>query len=379
MAGDDGEKTEEPTEHKLQEARKKGQVFKSMEIISALQFAAMALTLAWSSAWGIRGLSSFTQDLYRSIAHLSFQSQDVWILWVHALELLAKLLLPVLGVAALTALILNILQTGIVFSTEPLNPTLEKISPIEGFKRMFSRKSLVELFKQLFKITIIGWVSYKIMRNSLDSLVNTVVWDLHQVLAFAKDLMFRIIWYISAAYLIMAVVDFLIQRKLFMRQMRMSIQELKDEFKDTEGDPHIKARMRQMQRQLLEQSMMRDVPNASAVVTNPTHLAIALKYEQGKAEAPVVVAKGERLVAQHIKELAEENQVPIIENVGLARALFESCQIGQLIPGNLYKAVAEVLAFVYRLKRRRELARKRSILRIREPLPREKSKTMKGR
>jgi flagellar biosynthetic protein FlhB len=366
MADDQGEKTEEPTEHKLQEARKKGQVFKSMEIISAFQFAAMAMVIAWTGSWASRNITSFTRGIYDLIPHLSFRQGDIWHLMLKTLMLFAKVILPLLVVAFITALLLNILQTGFVFSTTPLTPTWQKISPIEGFKRMFSRKSLLELFKQLFKLTIIGWVTYKIVRNSIITLSTMVVWSLHDSLFFVKSLIFKIIWYVTAAYIVLAVVDFLIQKKLFMMEMRMSIQELKDEFKDTEGDPHVKMKLRQLQRQMVQQAMMQKVPNATAVITNPTHLAVALEYEQGKMEAPVVVAKGERLVAQRIKEIAEENDIPVIENVGLARALFEACKVGQMIPGDLYKAVAEVLAFVYRLKKKKEMAKRRAILRIRD-------------
>ncbi|MCL4512720.1 MAG: flagellar biosynthesis protein FlhB [Candidatus Eremiobacteraeota bacterium] len=361
-----GEKTEEPTEHKLQEAKKKGQVFKSMEIISALQFAAMMLALAWAGEWGIRNLLSFTHNLYGQIPNLSFREGDVHRIILNVLMVAAKLVIPVLAVAFLTALLLNIAQIGFFFSAAPLTPSLQKISPIEGFKKIFSKKSLFEFIKQMIKVAVIGTVAYKVISNSMGTFKNLVAWNLRNILSFGLSLMFKLIWYVTAAYLVLAIIDYLIQKKLFMMEMKMSIKELKDEFKDTEGDPHVKAKMRQMQRQMVEQSMMQQVPNASAVITNPTHLAIAIQYEQGKMDAPVVLAKGERLIAEMIREIAEKNEVPIIENIGLARALFEACKVGQTIPGELYKAVAEVLAFVFRLKRKRELAKKRSILRMRE-------------
>lgn len=378
MAEDEGQKTEEPTEHKLQEARKKGQVFKSTEIISSIQFGIIALALAWAGAWGIRNLLFFTRNIYGIIPHLSFHSEDVWTLWMQVIGVMAKLLLPVFAAAFFAGLLLNLVQTGVVFSVQPLTPTLEKISPIEGFKRIFSRKSLVELFKQVFKITIIGWVAYKVIKSALVSFVNMVIWDFHHSVLFTKNLMFQIIWYVTAAYIAMAILDYVIQRKFFLMQMKMSIQELKDEFKDTEGDPQVKARMRQMQRQMVERSMMKEVPKASAVVTNPVHLAVALQYEQGKMDAPFVVAKGERLVAERIREVAEENHVPVIENVGLARALFEACKVGQTVPGELYKAVAEVLAFVYRLKHKQEIAKRRAILKVRNSRMSRKPKASAG-
>jgi len=366
MAGDDGEKTEDPTEHKLQEARKKGQVFKSTEIITSIQFAAMVVVFVWTGSWATRSLLYFTSDLYRGVRYLPFHSSDVWVMWMHVIGVFAKMLLPMMSVAVIAALLLNMVQTGLMFSAEPMNPTLQKISPLEGFKRILSRKSLMELFKQVFKLAIIGYVTYKILKDAISTLVWSVVWDFHKSAIFTKNMTMKIVWYVTLSYLALAILDYLIQRKFFMQQMRMSIQELKDEFKDTEGDPHVKARMRQSQRQMVEQSVAQDVPKASAVVTNPTHLAVAIRYEQGKMEAPVVLAKGERLLAQRIREVAEEHEVPVIENVGLARALFEACKVGQMIPGDMYKAVAEVLAFVFRLKRKRDLAKRRSILKVRE-------------
>lgn len=372
MAEEQGEKTEEPTEHKLSEARKKGQVFKSTEIVSSLQFAAMMLVLLWSGGWAIRSFMEFISHIWGTIPTLvPYTTSDVWKIWMGVILAMAKLLLPLLIAAVTTAVLLNLLQTGVVFSVQPMTPSFEKISPIQGFKRIFSRKSLMEFFKTLFKVIVISMVTYKITRNQYNTIASSITWDLTSSFHFATKLVFRIIWYVTAAYLALAILDFLVQRKFFMTDMRMSLQELKDEFKDTEGDPQVKARMRQMQRQAIEQSIRQNVPRASAVVTNPTHLAVALQYEQGKQEAPLVLAKGERLVAQQIKDVAISHDIPIVENAGLARTLFESCRVGDEIPGNLYKAVAEVLAFVYRLKKKKELAKKRAILRIRTyPEPR---------
>ena len=367
MADDQGEKTEEPTEHKLAEARKKGQIFKSTEIVSSLQFAAMMLVLSWTGGWAMRSFGAFVSDhVWGKISMLPpLTTTDVWIIFMGAIGAMAKLLLPVLLTAVIAAIILNMLQTGVIFSAQPMTPSFEKISPIAGFKRIFSRKSLMEFFKQMFKITVIGAVTYKIVRNEINTIVSTVAWDLPSIIHFTTSLMFRVIWYVTAAYMVLAVVDYLVQRKFFMKDMRMSLQELKDEFKDTEGDPQVKARMRQMQRAAIEQSIRQNVPKASAVVTNPTHLAVALQYEQGKQEAPIVIAKGERLLAQQIKDIAEEYDIPIVENTGLARTLFENCRVGEMIPGDLYKATAEVLAFVYRLKKKKELAKKYALLKIR--------------
>jgi flagellar biosynthesis protein FlhB len=261
------------------------------------------------------------------------------------------------------ALLANIAQVKFIFSTEPLKPSLNKINPIEGFKRIFSAKSLMELVKQVAKLTIVGWICYKVVSGVLPELRTAPTMPLTATLALVFATIKRLVGQVLIGMIAIAAVDYMFQHKQFMKQMRMSMQELKDEYKDTEGNPQVKAKIRQLMRQGAQGRMMEEVPNASAVVTNPTHYAVALRYEQGTDPVPVVVAKGENLIARQIKVMAEDHEVPIVENVELARALFKACEIGGAVPTEMYKAVAEVLAYVIKLKRKRELLRRRRLAR----------------
>lgn len=353
MASEDSDKTEEPTEHKLQEGRKKGQVMKSQEVVSFIMLLATAGVLVMTGPWSVRELVKYATTLYWRMPSITLDERNITLLFLGMLAIFAKMLLPLLGVAFFAGVLGNLLQTGFLFSTTPLTPTWEKISPVAGFKRIFSVRALMELAKQLAKLVIVGYVAYKIVKNSMEFLTQTPLWDLNHILIFTYKIIFKIIWYVAAASVVIAVVDFLFQKKQFLKQMKMSFQELKDEYKDTEGDPYVKAKMRSLQRHAAQARMMENVPDSTAVITNPVHLAVAVKYEQGVQEAPLVTAKGERLVAQRIKEIAEEHDVTIVENVALARALFQSCEVGESIPVDLYKATAEVLAFVYKLKKKR--------------------------
>lgn len=351
---EDGDKTEEPTEHKLEEARKKGQVMKSQEVISVLLLVATAAVMSATGPEAGRMLMRYTREIYEAIPTLDLTSgNSSWLFVIGMVKITGMVLFPILAAAFVVAVIGNVAQTGFIFSVEPMAPKASKISPIEGFKRIFSARSLLEFAKQIAKLLIVGWVAYKIVKETLPQLQATPLWEISQTMLFTREIVFKIIWNVVGASVVLAAVDYLLQHKLFMKQMKMSFQELKDEYKETEGDPYVKSRQRQLQRQAAQGRMMEEVPNSSAVVTNPIHLAVALKYEQGKMDAPVIVAKGERLLALKIKEIALQHEVPIVENVPLARSLYRSCRIGDKVPGDLYKAVAEVLAFVYKLKYKR--------------------------
>lgn len=356
---EDSDKTEDPTEHKLQEARKKGQVFKSQDVISTLLLLATAGMLLLTGSWMVKEIGNFTRYVFELIPGIDMSKRNINLDAIQTLLVFAKVMAPILFSAFLMALIANFAQIKWVFSTEPIIPKMSKISPIEGFKRIFSVKSLMELAKQVVKLIIVGWVCYKVVKADIMYLQYSVMWDIPTTLHFLKGMVVKIVAYVLVAMAAIAIIDYLFQRQQFMKQMKMSIQELKDEYKETEGNPQVKSKMRQLMRQGAMARMMEEVPNSSAVVTNPTHLAVALKYEQGVTEAPMVVAKGEKMVAVQIKVLAEEADVPIVENVELARALFKHCEVGQTIPVELYKAVAEVLAYVFKLKKKRQMMRRR--------------------
>jgi flagellar biosynthetic protein FliR/FlhB len=363
MGGQDSDKTEEPTEHKLQEARKKGQVMKSQEVISTLLLVAVAGIMIGAGPMMLGRIREFTIYTWRLIPNFNLAERNFFADIIFVMGTILMVLAPLLAGAFLMALLANIAQVKFIFSAEPLKPSLNKINPIEGFKRIFSAKSLMELVKQVAKLTIVGWICFKVVSGVLPELRTAPTMPLTTTLALVFATIKRLVGQVLIGMIAIAAVDYVFQHKQFMKQMRMSMQELKDEYKDTEGNPQIKAKIRQLMRQGAQGRMMEEVPNASAVVTNPTHYAVALRYEQGTDPVPVVVAKGENLIARQIKVMAEDHEVPIVENVELARALFKACEIGGAVPTEMYKAVAEVLAYVIKLKRKRELLRRRRMAR----------------
>jgi len=359
---EDSDKTEEPTEHKIDEARKKGQVFKSQDIVQASMMIATMLPLVVVGSWMVRQMGDFAKQVFMLIpTHqiVAIQpSQLVFKVFITA----AMTLIPVFASALIVAVAANLVQTNFIFSTQPLVPTFAKISPIEGFKRICSMRSVVELLKQTIKVVMIGYICYKVVRTEILNFNQAVLWMLPQTLFVVKKLSIRLVTYVLTMMAGIGILDFLYQRFEFMKNMRMSMQELKDEYKETEGNPQIKSKLRQMMRQMSSgqgTGEVAQVAQATAVVTNPTHYSVALRYRQGEDEAPVVVAKGQDVFALQIRVVAEDNNVPIMENPPLARVLYNSCEVGGKIPQEVYKSVAEVLAYVFKLKRKREQLKRR--------------------
>jgi flagellar biosynthetic protein FlhB len=257
---------------------------------------------------------------------------------------------PILGSILVAGVASNFMQSGVTFSLHAIQPKLEKMSPIAGLKRIFSVRSGVELFKSLLKLLIVGYVAYRTIVGEFEFFFELVNQDIGQILAFIGTLCLKLCIKVGAVFAVLAVLDFLYQKHEYEKNLRMTKQEVKEEFKQSEGDPLIKSRIRSIQRQMARRRMMKDVPTADVVITNPVHVAVALKYEPGKNSAPIVVAKGMRKVAEKIKEIARLHGVPIVEKPLLARMLFKSAQVGDEIPVNLYQVVAEILAHVYRMR-----------------------------
>lgn len=363
MGQDDSDKTEEPTEHKLQESRKKGQVFKSQDIIQTALLFTTAGMLYVQRVWLLKEMELFMRWSFDMITpDIDLNSRSMFLDGLHVTLTFFKVMSPLFVSAFIVAIVVNMAQIKFIFTFEPMKPKLSKINPIEGFKKIFSMKSLFELFKQLIKLGAVTYTCIRVVGNRIMSLQWAAEWPIEVTVSFVKGMAVTVVSYVLAVMAVLSVLDFLFQYKQYMKQMKMSIKELKDEYKDTEGNPQVKGKMRQLMRQGAQSRMMEDVGNASAVVTNPTHLAVAIRYQPGVDLAPKVVAKGERLVAQQIKLKAEENEIPILENVELARALFSACEVGSVIPTELYKATAEVLAYVFRLKKKRELMKKRRFM-----------------
>lgn len=346
----EGEKTEEPTAKKREDARKKGQVGKSQELNTAfvLLVGFFILKILWEYIYG--EIADYTVYIYGHLMQ-SVDTETIRQIFIGIMIVLAKTILPVMFAILLVGLGINFFQVGLNFSTEAISVKLDKLNPINGFGRIFSKRSLVELVKSILKIIIIGFFLYNYLKDEIFRMPQFIYYDLATSLQEISKILFAMVFQVIAVILIMAVLDFAYQKWQTTQDLKMTKQEVKDEMKQSDGDPQIKGKIRQKQRQMAMARMMQEVPKADVIITNPTHFAVALQYHKGMT-APVIVAKGQDLVAQKIKGIARENNVPIVENKPLARALFAAAEIGDMVPPELYQAVAEVLAYVYRLKRR---------------------------
>jgi flagellar biosynthetic protein FlhB len=344
------EKTERATPKKRQEARKKGQVASSAELPAAfiLLFAFLGFILL--GGYYKTKLIRLFGWLFEHKLTMEITTANVMSLFTALLVQGLILLAPIFAITVAVALAGNYLQVGFLLTGETLKVDLKKISPISGFKRIFSLRSLVEFVKSILKLIIIGLIVFITLWNERATILKLAEVPVEQTLGFIGGLTVKLGLEIGAVLVVLAVMDYLYQRYEHEKSLRMSKQDIKDEFKKTEGDPLIKGKIRERQRRMALQRMMQEVPKADVVITNPTHFAIALKYDGSKMDAPVVIAKGMDYTAQRIKEIAKEHGVVTMENKPLARALYDRTEIGDTIPADLFQAVAEVLAYVYRLK-----------------------------
>ncbi len=355
--GDAGDKTEPATTKKLNDARKEGQVAKSTEIVHSVMlisfFVVLRITVGFMAEKMMEGFPNF----YNRISTLAVSKQvDTSLGAVNSLfqegiiELIVTLI-PIFAVGFLIAFVGNVVQVKFVVSAKPLMPKFSKLNPVNGFKRMFSLQSLINLMKSVLLVAIIGFVSISTIRDNYGLLMNILDYSLPDAVIQIGTMVLDLAIKISAIYLAVGFVDLIYQKRKFAKDMRMSKQEVKEEYKQTEGDPQIKGQIRRRMREASQRRMMQQLPEADVVITNPTHLAVAIKYDANEQfSAPVVIAKGEDYLAQKIKEAAKEHGIEIVENKPLARALYYNVDIGSEIPQELYEAVAEVLVFVYKLK-----------------------------
>lgn len=351
-----GEKTEPATSKKLDDARKEGQVAKSREIANGLGLLALFLILKfWVGHIGEQLLGVF-QIVYNRIPDLTvypngfMPEASVISLFGLMLKQVLLILAPILIIGFLVAFLSDLVQVRWKPTTKPLKPKFSKLNPISGFKKIFSVNSLVELVKSVLKIGLIVYVCFSYLKERWLLLFNLYDMSLMQAIGLAAETMTDLGIRISALYMVIALGDYIYQRVKFSNDMKMTKQEIKEEFKQMEGDPQIKGQIRAKMREASRRRMMQDLPKADVVITNPTHYAVAIQYDPEIADAPVVIAKGEDYMAARIKEVARENQIEIVENKPLARMLYANVDIGQAVPPELYQAVAEVLAFVYHLQ-----------------------------
>lgn len=347
---DDSQKTEEPTQKKLDEARQKGQVAKSQEISHWF------MLLAFTSVIGVFGVS-LSSGLGGQILRFIESPHTIRIDEKSLENLFSDILLGIGGLVILPAIVAvaaavsaSFIQIGWLVSAESLKPTPDKISLLKGMKRLFSAKSIAEFVKGIAKLTIVAVVIVLIMAPRRDMIPQITVMEMSQLLVLLQEMAIQIMIGVLAVMAVIAGGDFMFQKYQHTKQLKMSLQEVKDEFKQTEGDPIVKGRLRQLRADRARQRMMSAVPEADVVVTNPTHFAVALKYDAETMEAPVLTAKGADEIAFRIREVAKKHEVPVLENPPLARALYGGVELDQQIPAEHYTAVAEVIGYVMRLR-----------------------------
>jgi len=345
------ERTEKATPKKKEEARKKGQVAISREISSAMVLLASIGFFYFAGSWMFWNLAEVITRVFENLGTLQFNTiNDARVFSLEIMGKLLAILIPFLLPVTILGLAANILQVGFKMSTEAIAPKLSKINPISGMKRFVSIKALVELSKSIMKLLFIGTIAYLLVKSDMAAFPLLIHQDVGQMLVFIAQVSLKISFFVCLALVVLAVLDFVYQRWQHEKDLKMTKQEVKDEQKQTFGDPKVKSRIRSMQLEMARRRMMEAVPEADVVITNPTHLAIAIKFNAEEMIAPVVLAKGAGHVAQRIKEIASEHQVPLVEDKPLAQALFKMVELGDYIPAELYRAIAEVLAYVYRLK-----------------------------
>ena len=347
------ERTEQATPRRRQEAKNKGQIARSREIPSVLVLLGGMTVLLFFGAAMYFQLSQLMVQWFGRMATVSVQWEGLQALSWEMVVSFLFIISPVLAVVFAVAVLGHTMQGSNVFSAELIKPNWEKFNVVNGLKRMFTMPALVELAKSFVKMVIVGGIAYSTIKKEWPDILLLFGQDAGNVLQFVAALSLRLLLRTILVMVVLAVLDYAYQRWTYEKNLKMSKQEIKEEMKQTEGDPLIRARIRTVQRQLARQRMMAEVPKADVIITNPTHLAIALRYDRKTMEAPHVVAKGAGVIAEKIIEIGRSHQVPIVENKPLAQMLYKAVELGKTIPSSLYHAVADILAYVYQIKRKR--------------------------
>ena len=353
FADEGADKTEEATPKKLQDARKEGQVARSQELSNSVMLLGFFLIVkVFVGYMGKRFLEGFSKiyqviDVYTAdefgpaTAGAFVRDSLIEVLWI---------CLPVFIAAVVVAFLINIIQVKWKITTKPLKPKLSKFDPIKGFKKIFSKDKMFELVKDVIKIALIFYVAYSDLAEASGAVVALYDFSLEQAVVYIGDFVINLGIKLSAIYFVVGLADYIYQKKKFKKDMKMSKQEVKDEYKQQEGDPQVKGKIKSKMREVSQRRMMQNLPEADVVITNPTHFACAIKYDKEVSEAPVLIAKGADYLAQKIKDAAKEHNIPIVENKPLARMLYYNVDLDSEIPRELYQMTAEVLAYVYKLK-----------------------------
>lgn len=348
------DKTEKPTAKKIRDARKKGNVAKSKEVVNVVTFLGIIFVFSILSDFIIRQLEELISMFLTMDISNSLNEDMIQPIMLKTMLTLFMSFLPIGFIVMVLGVIGNIMQTGFLFSPEALKPKLDKLNPVTGFKNMFSMKALGTLFKSLAIIIFLGIIGFIFIKNNYYSIINIGNIYTPYLIPAIRELIVNLFKIIMVGLVVVGVADYGYQLYTYNKNIKMTKQEVKEEFKQMEGDQLVKAKIKQKQRQIASQRMMEAVPTATVILTNPTHLSIALRYEKGVDSAPVVVAKGADLVAMKIREIAKEHDIPIIENKPLARLMFKEVEINQEIPVDMYQMVAEVLTQVYKIKSKKK-------------------------
>ena len=352
FAESSGEKTEKATQKKRREARKKGQVLQSREFTSALVLLFVFIVPKLFGSFIYSQITGYTTELFTDYSREEtiYSIGSIRKLGINTMMLLIKVMLPVFAAAVVTGVAISYAQVGFLLTTETLMFKLERINPLSGLKRIFSMRGFAELLKSLLKITIIGYMVYSFINSEALGVMKTMELEVMSSAAYIANTTLSIGIKICIALIVFGAADYFYQWYEYEKSLKMTKQEVKEEYKQTEGNPEIKSKIKQRQRQMSMSRMLQEVPKADVVITNPTHFAVAVKYDEALSEAPLVTGKGQDYLALRIREIAEENSIEIVENKMLARTLYDTVDVGESIPPELYQAVAEILAYVYNLK-----------------------------
>lgn len=346
---DSQEKTEEATPKRLREARKKGQVAKSRDLTTVFVMIVVFVTIAVSADWMTTQFRQLMFETFSIVERSPLTGADLMYVGNMALQVLVKVLAPILIAGVASGALIGFLQVGPIFSTEPLTPKIEKLNPVEGFKNMFKMVTFIELIKNILKISLVIYLAYHTISNYLEEILLSSKVGVIDTVRMTGEIIYSFFVKVCAVFLVVALIDMSVQRWNFMKNMRMSKDEVKREYKQDEGDPHIKGERRRLHREMVFGDARANVKKSNAVVSNPVHVAVAIKYEREEMAAPEITIKGQRKFAETILQIAREEGIPIVRNIPLAWSLFK-VEEDTPIPEDLYEPVAEVLAFVLEMQ-----------------------------